>query len=172
MPLCDTLLRVAEAQMYQIHFSQAILDGATRNLIKNGVMTEAKAAHFEAQIKKFFPDALVEVPSELIAEMTNDPQDRHVVAAAIVAEARIIVTDNIKDFPAAALKPWNIEAWYPDDFLVYLHEQFPGKMIDVLQQQSEDLKNPPITVTELLEKLENNNGVKKFATRIRSSLTA
>lgn len=47
MPLCDTLLRAAEAELYQVYFSQEILDGATRNLIKNGRMTKNQAKRFQ-----------------------------------------------------------------------------------------------------------------------------
>ena len=66
MPLCDTLLRVAEAEFYDLRLSQEILDGATRNLVKNGKMTDAKAARFQTAIKNTFPDAMVEVPPELV----------------------------------------------------------------------------------------------------------
>lgn len=167
MPLCDTLFRAAEAELYQIHFSQEILEGATRNLVKNGKMTDAKAARFQEMLKMHFPEAIVEVPEQLVASMTNHPGDHHVVAAAVVAKAEVIVTADLDDFPAEALKPWDIEAWHPDDFLVYLNEQFPGKMIEVIRQQSGDLKNPPLTVVELLDKLEKKNNVTKFAGSIR-----
>lgn len=166
MPLCDTLMRAAEAELYELRFSQEILDGATRNLVKDGRMTEAKAAYFQEQIKTNFPDAMVEVPEYLVAAMTNDPGDRHVVAAAIVAKAEVIVTANIKHFPVEALAPYEIEAWHPDDFLVYLDEQNPGTMIKVIEQQSNELKNPR-TVPESLDKLERYNNILKFAGSIR-----
>jgi predicted nucleic acid-binding protein len=167
MPLCDTLLRAAEAEIYQIYFSQEILEGATRNLVKNGRMTEAKAVRFHEELKNNFPEAMVEVPSHLVAAMTNHPGDRHVVATAVVAKAAVIVTSNLKDFPVEALAPWGIEAWHPDDFLVYLDEHFPEKMFQVIQQQSEDLENPPVSVAQLLNKLEKNNKVPNFARTIR-----
>ncbi|MCC5640616.1 PIN domain-containing protein [Nostoc sp. CHAB 5844] len=167
MPLCDTLLRAVEAEIYQIYFSQEILEGATRNLVKNGRMTDVKAVRFQEELKKNFPEAMVEVPPHLVAAMTNDPGDRHVVAAAIVANAEVIVTSNLKDFPVEALAPWGIEAWHPDDFLVYLDENFPEKMFQVIQQQSEDLENPPVSVAQLLNKLEKNNRVPNFARTIR-----
>ncbi|AFY40993.1 PIN domain-containing protein [Nostoc sp. PCC 7107] len=167
MPLCDTLLRAVEAEIYQIYFSQEILEGATRNLVKKGRMTDAKAVRFQEELKKNFPEAMVLLPSHLVAAMTNDPGDRHVVAAAIVANADVIVTSNLKDFPVEALAPWGIEAWHPDDFLVYLDEHFPEKMFQVIQQQSEDLENPPVSVAQLLNKLEKNNQVPNFARAIR-----
>ncbi|MBE9035611.1 PIN domain-containing protein [aff. Roholtiella sp. LEGE 12411] len=169
MPLCDTLMRAAEAELYELHFSQEILDGATRNLVNNGRMTNAKERYFQEQIKTNFPDAIVEVPEYLVAAMTNDIGDRHVVAAAIVAKAEVIVTANLKHFTVEALAPYQIEAWHPDDFLVYLDEQHPGIMIKIICQQSNELKRP-VTVTESLDKLEKNNRVLKFARSIRCQL--
>ncbi|MBW4496023.1 MAG: hypothetical protein KME26_23710 [Oscillatoria princeps RMCB-10] len=82
MALCDTLLRAAEANLYRLHFSQEILDGATRNLVNKGRMTDVKAARFQGMIKNTFPEAMVEVPAGLVEVMANHPGDRHVVAAA------------------------------------------------------------------------------------------
>ncbi len=165
MPLCDTLLRAAEANLYCVLYSQEILDGATRNLIKTGRMTELKAARFQAMIKSHFPEAMVEVPTDLVEMMTNHPADRHVVAAAIAARAEVIVTSNLRHFPAEALAPWGIEAQHPDVFLTYLYESFPNSMIQLIRQQSQDLKNPPLSVVELLDKLSNQ--VPKFASSVR-----
>ncbi|HYX18825.1 MAG TPA: PIN domain-containing protein [Nostoc sp.] len=172
MPLCDTLMRAAEAELYELHFSQEILDGATRNLLKDGRMkTDAQAAYFQEQIKTNFPDAMVEVPEYLVAAMTNDPGDHHVVAAAIVAKAEVIVTSNLDDFPVKSLAPYKIEAWHPDDFLVYLDEQHPGTMIKIIWEQSNALKLPR-SVPETLDRLEKNNlkrknRVPKFTCSIR-----
>lgn len=71
MPLCDTLLRAAEADLYRIHYSQEILDGATRNLVKKGRMTQEKAAYFQRQIVKTFPEGLAQVPEALTGVMTK-----------------------------------------------------------------------------------------------------
>ena len=46
-----------------------------------------------------------------------DPDDRHVLAAAIKARAQLIVTHNLKDFPEERLAPWNVEAVSPDAFV-------------------------------------------------------
>lgn len=167
MPLCDTLLRAAEAEFYDLRLSQKILDDATRNLVKNGKMTDAKAGRFQTMIKNTFPDAMVEVPPELVELMTNHPGDRHVVAAAIIAKAKIIVTDNLKHFPPEALEPYGIEVQNPDVFLTQLFDNDPESMVEVIRQQAEDLKKPPLTVAELLDNLETNNRVQEFASRVR-----
>ena len=167
MPLCDTLLRAAEAELYSVYFSQEILDGATRNLVKQGKMTEIKAARFQKSIKNTFPEAIVEVSTQLVELMTNHPGDRHVLAAAIVAKADIIVTDNLKHFPKGDLALYGIEAQRPDVFLSQLFDYNPDSIIEVIRQQAEDLKNPPYTISELLENLEKKNRVPEFATKVR-----
>ncbi|MFB2892176.1 PIN domain-containing protein [Aerosakkonemataceae cyanobacterium BLCC-F50] len=167
MPLCDTLLRAAEAELYCVKFSQEILDGATRNLVNKNRMTEQKAARFQQMIKNTFPEAIVEVPEELVVAMRNHPGDRHVLAAAIIAKAEIIVTDNLKHFPKEILDPYQIEAQHPDVFLSQLFDNDPESMVEVIRQQSDALKNPPQTVVELLERLEKNNRVPSFVSKVR-----
>lgn len=62
-------------------------------------------------------DGLVEEYKPWLAGLTlPDPGDEHVLASAIVCGATIIVTDNIKDFPAEWLTPYGIETQRPDDF--------------------------------------------------------
>ncbi|MDV2991890.1 MAG: hypothetical protein N4J56_001544 [Chroococcidiopsis sp. SAG 2025] len=154
MPLSDTLLRAAEADLYRIHYSQEILDGATRNLIKKGKMTPEKAVRFQQQIIKTFPEGLVQVPEALISVMTNHAGDRHVLAAAIAAKAEVIVTTNLKHFRPKDLESWNIEAQHPDTFLMNLCEVYgENSLIELLWEQAEDCKKPPMTIIELLNKI-------------------
>ena len=72
MYLRDTLLRMAEVNLYRVHWSQEILEGATRNLIEAGKMTNAKAARLQKMLENAFPEAMVEVPTELVQVMSND----------------------------------------------------------------------------------------------------
>ena len=104
----------------------------------------------------------------VVMGMTNHPGDRHVLAAAIIAQAEIIVTFNLKHFQKEALSAFGIEAWHPDKFLSYLDDLFPEEMLQVIQQQSKDLKNPPLSILQLLDKLQNNNQISVFAGRILS----
>jgi predicted nucleic acid-binding protein len=165
MPLCDTLLRVAEAELYRPFLSQEILDEACRNLIKKGKMTDDKAARYQRHIKNTFPEAIVEVSEQTINMMTNHPKDRHVLAAAVKAKAEVIVTFNLKDFPKESLEPFDIEAQHPDDFLLDLCENFTvSELAQAIKRQAEDLKRPPTTVKDLLGKLSSQ--VPKFAGKI------
>ena len=56
----------------------------------------------------YFPDARVTSYEELIGSMPNHPKDRHVLAAAVAGRADILVTENLKDFPPAAVANFGI----------------------------------------------------------------
>ncbi|TAE80113.1 MAG: PIN domain-containing protein [Oscillatoriales cyanobacterium] len=166
MYLRDTLLSTADEDLYLPYWSQKILDEAIGNLVKGGKLSQKTAKNLENQIKLAFPEAMVEVPVALEQAMTNDPKDRHVLAAAVTAGADIIVTNNLKDFRENELAPWNIKAQSPDDFLSDLLEEYPDSIIELLQQQSQKYKNPPKTFTELIDFLREKADTPKFASNI------
>ena len=104
-------------------------------------------------MRSAFPLALVTSYEPFISEMTNDPKDRHVAAAAVRSESSVIVTANLRDFPAAALEPHGIIAMHPDDFLRSLVAADPASVVDALDEQLSRYRNPPMTFTELLGRL-------------------
>lgn len=166
MYLRDTLLSTADEDLYLPYWSQKILDEVIGNLVKGGTLSQEKAKNLERTIKIAFPEAMVEVPVGLEEAMTNDPKDRHVLAAAVTAGADIIVTNNLKDFRENDLAPWNIIAQSPDEFLSDLLDEYPDSIVDLLQQQSQKYKNPPKTFTELINFLGEKAGTPKFASNI------
>ena len=104
---------------------------------------------------KHATDALVSGFEELIDGLRlPDPDDRHVLAAAIRGRADVIVTCNLKDFPADALKPYGIEAQHPDEFVLNLLDLAPGVVAAAARDHLESLKNPPKTIPEYLDVLE------------------
>lgn len=166
MYLRDTLLSTADEDLYLPYWSQKIIDEVIGNLVKGGTLSQEKAKTLERTIKIAFPEAMVEVPVALEKAMTNDPKDRHVLAAAVTAGADIIVTNNLKDFRENDLAPWNIIAQSPDEFLSDLLDEYPDSIVDLLQQQSQKYKNPPKTFTELINFLGEKAGTPKFASNI------
>jgi predicted nucleic acid-binding protein len=148
--LRDTLLRCAESDLFQPFWSEQVLAEATHNLVKKGVMDEAKANRLVAQLKSAFPEALVEGYGELISAMRNHPKDRHVAAAAVKASARVIVTFNLADFNELVD---GFEAQAPDEFLCHLNDLDPPMMIEIIRQQAADLENPPRTAVEIANAL-------------------
>ncbi len=100
-------------------------------------------------------DALVTGYEDLIDGLhLPDAGDRHVLAAAIRGRADVIVTINIRDFPADVLAPLGIEAQHPDEFVLYLLDLAPDVVAGAARNHRESLKNPPKTIEEYLDTLE------------------
>lgn len=96
-----------------------------------------------------------------------DPDDRHVLAAAIRSGAAVIVTQNLKDFPQDKLDPYGIEAQHPDTFITRLFDLNPGAVVGAAQEHRASLKNPPKTVDEYLDTLERQ-GLTQTVAELRS----
>ncbi|MBB3117121.1 hypothetical protein FHS03_000140 [Massilia violacea] len=89
-------------------------------------------------------DCLVENAESIVDSLKlPDPDDRHVLAAAIIGHADAIVTFNMKDFPEEIAKPYGIEVLHPDDFLVAQYHLDPIGFLSVVKAQRERLRNPP-----------------------------
>ena len=113
-------------------------------------------------------DSLVESYEHLIPTLAlPDPDDRHVLAAAIHAGATIIVTSNLKDFPAKALAEHNVEAMSPDNFLVERMVEHSSAIVEALREQRQRLKNPPQSPAQFLESLERQ-GLTRFVALLRA----
>jgi predicted nucleic acid-binding protein len=110
--LCDTLLRIAEAEAYRPLWSADVLNELRRNVVEAGIPADRVDRRI-AHMARSFPDAMVSGYESLIDGMTNDPKDRHVLAAAVRANAEVIVTFNVRDFPEPALKPYDILVVHP-----------------------------------------------------------
>jgi hypothetical protein len=86
-----------------------------------------------------------------------DPQDRHVLAAAIRASAQTIVTYNLSDFPSQAISKYEVDAQHPDEFLRHLLDLSPATIIRTVQETRLSLKNPPKDSEEYLTILERQS---------------
>jgi len=168
--LRDTLLRLAERELYDASWSDRILEEVTRNLVANDLMTQAKAERLAGAMRAAFDAAAVstEAIDRLELVMTNDPKDRHVLAAAVVADAEAVVTFNLKDFSDEACDPWGVVAMHPDEFLKILQAKRPAVVLEVLTEQAGDLANPPWTLDELLDALAKV--VPDFVAAVRQSM--
>ena len=144
--LRDTLLRCAERDLYQPYWSNEILDESTRNLVADGHMDQTKAKRLMGAMNKAYPAAVVTDYAALEAGMRNDPKDRHVAAAAVKAGARVIVSDNVKDFRDL---PEGFEVQTADEFLCHLFDLDRDLMVEIVREQAADLDNPPRTPEEI-----------------------
>lgn len=153
--LRDLLMHLGIAGLYQPKWSRCIQDEWRRNLIAN--RPEILPEILQNTVKMMnsaLPDANVTGYKGLINDLDlPDPNDRHVLAAAIRAKAEIIVTLNHKDFPPEVLRPFEIETLHPDAFISDLFDLNHALTLEAVRRQRQSLKRPPMTVDEFLEML-------------------
>ena len=96
-------------------------------------------------------DALVTGFEPLIPGLTlPDPDDRHVLAAAITARADVIVTLNLKEFPPASLAPYLIEAQHPDIFVRHILDLDKPLALAAIRDHRASLKKPSFSSEDYL----------------------
>lgn len=154
-PVRDLLLNLADLEIYSPKWSEIIHEEWIRNLlIKRIDLSKTKLLKTVQVMNSVFPDAEVHGFEELIDELIlPDPDDRHVLAAAIKSGADAIITFNQKDFPVKYLKEYGIDIYTPDKFLIQLHKLSPETVKRAFKNQLDSLKNPPQTKKELIETL-------------------
>lgn len=139
--LRDVLLEVAERGVYRVLWSDEILAELEETLLdlfaKDGRdHGESRAAvqRLWSQLATAFPEALVMgwEPLEAAYDLP-DPDDRHVIAAAVVGRADVIVTDNMRDFPADKL-PAGLDVQSADEFLLYAIDLAPGVVLAAITE--------------------------------------
>jgi hypothetical protein len=155
-PLRDLLMQLALADLFQTRWTAEIHDEWIRNVLANRPdLSPASLERCRKLMDEHVPDCLVAGYEPLIPTLTlPDPDDRHVLAAAIHGGAGVIVTFNLGDFPASALDQFHIEAVHPDEFIVRLCDEQLDAVLHAARLHRASLKRPPKTVAEYLSTLE------------------
>ena len=166
--LRDTLLRLAERGLYRALWSDDILIELERNLIEAGIVPMS-VLHLLGQMQRAFPDSLVLGYRRLIPTMTCDEKDRHVLAAAVRADAAAIITFNTRDFPNESFDPFQIDVIDPDALLLDQLDLSPRAVIEELEAQAAANRREPKSVAGLLDVLARA-GVPQFADEVRRRL--
>ncbi len=127
-------------------------------------ISRAKVERVRDLMNAHVNDCLITGYEPLIPSLTlPDPNDRHVLAAAIHCQANVIVTINLKDFPDDALQPYALKAQHPDAFIAQLFGIAPDVVCGAAQRQRDSLKNPPKSADEFLATLERQGLVQTVA---------
>lgn len=163
--LRDLLIRVAQAGLVQAKWTSQILDEVFRSLLTNRPdLDSQKLARTRELMNKAVRDCLVTGYEPLIdAIELPDPDDRHVLAAAIKGRAQVIVTNNLKDFPASVLENWDMEAKSPDDFILDQVDLGREAVYGAVQRIADSKQKPPTTVSDVLAMLERDGLVESAA---------
>ena len=129
-PLRDLLMHLAMTYLYQAKWTNEIHDEWIRNLLAN--RPDLKRIQLERTrelMNIHIRDCLVDGYNHLIPSLKlPDPNDRHILAAAIHSSTSIIVTYNLKDFPKSTLNKYGIKAQHPDQFVMQLIDLDPDRV--------------------------------------------
>ena len=167
-PVRDLLIRIAQTGVVRARWTEAILDECFRSILQDRPdLDEAALARTRTLMNMAVREPLVSDYGALIDGLQlPDPDDRHVLAAAIRCVAQAIVTSNLSDFPAEVLARYDVEVMDPDHFVLSQIDLRPGQLCVVVSEQAAALKNPPMTVNDLLDVL-RSRGLVQSAARLR-----
>lgn len=148
----DLLMRLALRDLFHPHWSAQIHDEWTRAVLRNRPdLPRAKIERTRRLMDEEINDANVSgYEHRLEGIELPDIDDRHVLAAAIHCGASILVTANLRDFPASTLARHDIEAQHPDVFILGLFNRAPRTVCEMLRETRATMKNPPFTAAALL----------------------
>jgi predicted nucleic acid-binding protein len=156
--LRDLLIRIAMSGLVRAKWTDQILDevfGALRR--DRPDLTEAKLNRTRELMGTAVRDWRVTNYEPLTdALQLPDPDDRHVLAAAIRAGAQVIVTSNLKHFPAKDLGQYDIDPKSPDDFVREQIDLNRDAVYAAVQQIADSWQDPPGTLDDVLDRLERS----------------
>lgn len=168
--LRDLLLRLALARIIRLHTTERILDETFDNLRANRPdLDPERLLRTRHLMMRAVPDLIVqdyEHHMELLS--LPDPDDCHVLAAAIEAGATVILTNNLKDFPAELLAPHDLTAMSADAFLCQIHELAADGIIAAARDMAIAWRAPGATVEDVIDSLAIV--VPQTAARLRATL--
>ncbi len=167
--LRDFLIRVAIEDLVHARWSDRILDEVFRNIaINRPDLDPQRLQRTRQRMCAAVLDSLVSGFEDLEpAIVLPDPDDRHVVAAAIRTGAGLIVTFNLRDFPDLEIARHGLVAMHPDIFALELLARNPTSVLDVIAAQAADLKHPAHTALDVVGALERC-GLSRFGAAIRT----
>lgn len=153
-PLRDLLMHLAGTRLFRARWSNEIHAEWMNAVLRSRPELETALHRTRTLMDNAVEDALIEGHGHLIPALDlPDPDDRHVLAAAIVGRVDVIVTRNLRDFPAAVLAPYRIEAQHPDVFIRHVMELDEAACLDAVRRLRAALRNPPMAQAAYLDTL-------------------
>ncbi len=152
----DLLFWFAHYELYTPKWSNHIFDEWKSVMMRKGIsLDEANKRVNLANLA--FPDALVQNYEVLLGSLNlNDPNDCHVLAAAITINADVIVTNNLKDFPEDYLETFGLKVKSADDFLTDIIDLNHEEALKAFKEMVLNKKKPELNEYEVLDQLRKN----------------
>lgn len=165
----DLLFWLAHYELYTPKWSSHIFEEWKDVMLRKGI-SETEADRRVQRANQAFPDAFVRNYEPLIDTLKlPDPKDCHVLAAAIKTNADIIVTNNLKDFPATYLASFGLKAKCADDFLTDIIDLNSDQAISAFKEMVLNRRNPKMDTFEVLDSL-RASGLKDTANYLHALL--
>lgn len=168
----DALLSIAVTGLYAPKWTPRIEDEWMRALEERHQKPVGAFARRRDFMRLAVPDWSVDEEAckrlEAVPYSMPDPDDVHVLAAAIAGHADAIVTSNLRDFPEAILAPFGIQAIHPDDFLVAQMDLDALAALVALKEMRQRRRQPALTAEAFAEAFERA-GLVATAQRLRDA---
>lgn len=154
-PLRDLLMQLALTDLFRARWTDQIHEEWIRNVLKDRPdLSGAQLERTRDLMNKNVRDCLVVGHEGLIPGLSlPDPNDRHVLAAAIHCNAGVIVTFNLKDFPLERLEPYGVAAQHPDEFVADLIDLNQDMVCEAVKIVRARLGKPPVSAEQYLATL-------------------
>ena len=153
--LRNVIVQAAVDGLFHARWTDEIHDEWMRNVMANVPDLSVERLNATKQLMNIaLPEATVSGYEKHIQTISlPDPDDRHVVAAAIEAKATHILTWNLRDFPARILKAHGLVRQTPDAFLAHLYDQAPQLLLASLTNARRNLSKSGLSAEEFLDVL-------------------
>jgi predicted nucleic acid-binding protein len=160
------LLGVAAQAVFTPIWSDRILEEWARASRKDGPLGETQARSEIALLKTQWPNNSVIWATSLVSRLwLPDPDDIHILAAAITSSADLIITLNASDFPRNILAEEDLTRRDPDNFLCDLYQTHPAQVTTTANQvlaQARQETGKDWTQRQLLKKASLSRLAKNF----------
>lgn len=167
--LLDLILRSDEADLHRVVWTNDLLAELERVWVEKGARSAVSASKVCDEIRAAFPDQQMPRPSyaSLIESMPGpDPDDHAHAAAAVAAAPSILLTANLRDFPATELAERGVQVEHPDRYFTALFDAYADDLILIVEEMAAARRRPPMTSAQVVELLDRV-GLPVFAARVR-----
>lgn len=143
-PVRSALLWIAALGGFEPLWTERILGEVEKNLIKAQKVSSRQWGRLQAAMNATFPAAMLDqvTVNAIEGRMSNDPKDRHVLAAAVSHDAELIVTNNLKHFKRSDLERFGVRALSADQLLCELLSTAPNLVYRALELQAGAMSAP------------------------------
>lgn len=171
MAMADALMSLASAGLYAAKWTRRIEAEFIASIEARRPDLKGKLNIRRDEMRKAVPDWEVEERAwSLIVDGLTlpDPNDAHVLAAALAGHADCIVTANLRDFPADVIGPLGIESIHPDRFIIAQWDLAPIAAVTAFKRMRARWKKPETSAEDFATAMDRG-GLTATAQRLREA---